>query len=191
MNFKKLVQIVNYVLAKYDYRLNYTKLIKLLYISDRECLDKWGFAISGDSYSSMRQGPVLSRLYNLILEKSSFCAFAELAEWKCCFYREGYDLISKIEDKCSHDELCVAEVDILDSVDKKYHTHKYGYLIKEVHKFPEWNKDAEKYNTSYSLPKQSILRSLNKSEKEIKAIIDNERTLSQLDESFKEKGLMI
>ena len=45
MNFKKLVQVVNYVLAKDDYRLNYTKLIKLLYISDRECLDKWDFAI--------------------------------------------------------------------------------------------------------------------------------------------------
>ncbi|MCA6072138.1 MAG: hypothetical protein LE178_01115 [Endomicrobium sp.] len=82
-------------------------------------------------------------------------------------------------------------MDILNSVDKKYHTHKYGDLIEEVHKFPEWNKDAEKYNTSYPLPKESIFRSLNKSEKEIKAIIDNERTLSQLDESFKEKGLMI
>ncbi|MCA6069854.1 MAG: SocA family protein [Endomicrobium sp.] len=191
MNFKKLVQVVNYVLAKYDYRLNYTKLIKLLYISDRECLNKWNFAISGDSYVSMKQGPVLSGLYNLILENSSRCAPTELAEWKCCFYQEDNDLISKIEYKCSYGELCDAETDILDSVDKKYHTRKYGYLIKEVHKFPEWNKDAEKYNTSYSLPKQSILRSLNKSEKEIKAIIDNEQTLSQLDESFKEKGLMI
>ncbi|MCA6071621.1 MAG: SocA family protein [Endomicrobium sp.] len=191
MNFKKLAQIVNYVLAKYDYRLNYTKLVKLLYISDRECLSKWGFAISGDSYVSMRQGPVLSGLYNFILEKSSFCACAELAEWKCCFYKEGNDLISKIEDKCSYDELCDAEIDILNSVDKKYHAHKYGDLIEEVHKFPEWNKDAEKYNTSYSLPKQSILRSLNKSEEEIKAIIDSEQTLSQLDKSFKEKGLMI
>ncbi|MCA6072137.1 MAG: SocA family protein [Endomicrobium sp.] len=92
MNFKKLVQVVNYVLAKYDYRLNYTKLVKLLYISDRECLDKWGFAISGDSYHSMKQGPVLSRLYDFILEKSSFCASAELAEWKCCFYRNRWQM---------------------------------------------------------------------------------------------------
>jgi uncharacterized phage-associated protein len=156
MNFKKLVQVVNYVLAKDDYRLNYTKLIKLLYISDRECLDKWDFAFSGDFYVSMKQGPVLSGLYDFVLEKSSFseeksfseknpfCASAELAEWKCCFYKEGNDLIPKIEDKCSYDELCDAEIDILDSVDKKYHAYKYGDLIEEVHKFPEWNKRCRK-----------------------------------------------
>jgi hypothetical protein len=46
MNLTKIIQIVHHLLAKNGYRLNYTKLIKLLYLADREALSLWDSSIS-------------------------------------------------------------------------------------------------------------------------------------------------
>jgi uncharacterized phage-associated protein len=46
--------------------MSYIKLMKLLYLADREALIRWGRPITTDRYVSMDNGPVLSRIYNLI-----------------------------------------------------------------------------------------------------------------------------
>jgi uncharacterized phage-associated protein len=189
MNFNKLVQIVNYVLKKYDYRLNYTKLIKLLYIADRESLSRWGFAISGDKYCSMRQGPVLSGLYNFI-KGNNRCESIEQVEWNTTFYKDGYDLVSHFEDSFSVDELSKAEISILDEVAERYADKSYSDLIGLVHSFPEWNKDAEKRNTSLILEKKAILKALGKSDEEVRNIIETEENLDQCEANLKAKGLL-
>ena len=48
MNIDKLIQIANYILKKYDFSLNYTKLIKELYLADRECIKRTGWSMTGD-----------------------------------------------------------------------------------------------------------------------------------------------
>src|SRR5208282_6704121 len=45
--------------------MSYMKLIKLLYLADREALLRWGRPISTDRYVSMDKGPVLSRVLDL------------------------------------------------------------------------------------------------------------------------------
>jgi uncharacterized phage-associated protein len=49
-----------------DSTLPYMKLIKLLYLSERAAVQRWGESMSGDKFVSMPQGPVLSQTYNLI-----------------------------------------------------------------------------------------------------------------------------
>jgi len=56
MNIEKLIQTTGYILAKYNGVLNYTKLIKILYLSDRKSLSETGYSITGDSYVSMKDG---------------------------------------------------------------------------------------------------------------------------------------
>jgi len=46
--------------------MNYLKLMKLLYLADRESMRRNGRPISGDRYVSMDHGPVLSQTLNLI-----------------------------------------------------------------------------------------------------------------------------
>ncbi len=46
--------------------MNYMKLIKLLYLTDREALKRWGRPVTTDCYVSMDRGPVLSEVLNLI-----------------------------------------------------------------------------------------------------------------------------
>src|SRR4051812_25972921 len=47
-------------------QMHYMKLIKLLYLADREALLQWGVPITTDSYVSMDHGPVVSTIYDLI-----------------------------------------------------------------------------------------------------------------------------
>ncbi len=51
--------------------MSYMKLIKLLYLADREALARWGRPITTDSYVSMKHGPVLSEVLNLITDPLS------------------------------------------------------------------------------------------------------------------------
>ncbi len=46
--------------------MSYMKLIKLLYLADREALARWGRPITTDTYVAMKHGPVLSYILNLI-----------------------------------------------------------------------------------------------------------------------------
>jgi uncharacterized phage-associated protein len=186
MDLEKIIQIVNYILQKYDFSLNYTKLLKLLYIADRECLDRWNFAISEDNYSAMEQGMVLSGLYDFIRGKAD-----ELSQikWDNCFYKDGYNLHSnyKYRENCSYDELSEAEREILDEVDKKYHSESWKYLVDEVvHKFPEWEAVEDKIgNSSLKIEKEKILSVLGRDEEEIKEIISSENAYKKCKNDLK------
>src|SRR5215470_10800889 len=50
-------------------RMSYLKLIKLLYLLYRESLLRWGRPVTTDRYVSMDNGPVVSRIYDLIREE--------------------------------------------------------------------------------------------------------------------------
>lgn len=66
-NEHKVAQMAAFFLSKtLDHRMPHLKLMKLLYISDREAVRKYGFPISGDHFVSMPHGPVLSNTLNLM-----------------------------------------------------------------------------------------------------------------------------
>ncbi|MCA6079860.1 MAG: SocA family protein [Endomicrobium sp.] len=174
MNLEKIIQIVNYILQKYNFTLNYTKLLKILYIADRECLRRWDFAISEDTYCAMKQGMVLSGLYSFITQEADE---SSQARWNSCFKKDGdNDLCSIVKENCSYDELSKAEIEILDEVDKKYHSKDWKFLVDEIHhNFREWKEvDEKKEKSSVKVKKETILLSLGRSEDEIKEIISNE-----------------
>ena len=50
-------------------QMSYLKLIKLLYLLDREALLRWGRPITTDTYIAMDNGPVVSRICDLIREE--------------------------------------------------------------------------------------------------------------------------
>ena len=49
--------------------MSYLKLIKLLYLIDREALLRWGRPVTTDSFVAMDNGPVVSRIYELIRDE--------------------------------------------------------------------------------------------------------------------------
>jgi len=68
--------------------MNYMRLLKLLYIADREMLAQHAQPITGDRVVAMERGPVLSRTYDLILGKTE-----DATEWAKFIKREHYEAV--------------------------------------------------------------------------------------------------
>jgi hypothetical protein len=168
LNVRKLAQIVNYLLSKYAYRLNYTKLIKELYIYDKKAIELWDTPVTTDSAVSMPNGPVLSALYDLI---KNGCGDTDTQHtWNAFFYTEGYDLISLVEGKLPTGELSRREIKLLDEIDEEFHDRHYGWFINYTHRqdiFPEYE-DSE--GSSLPIPFERILKSVGRSDVEVEEI---------------------
>lgn len=130
------------------------------------------------------QGPVLSGLFNLI--KGDYGEKSEQAQWNAFFMKDGYDLIAIHKSELPKDELSRREIEILNSIEKKYRGWKFGKLIDLLHdgsQFPEWKDPGE---SSQPLPLEDILRALGRSEEQIHALIEEEESFKQEEELLSE-----
>jgi uncharacterized phage-associated protein len=162
MNLEKLMEACGYLISKYDHRrVNYTKLIKLLYLSDRKALEDSLDTITGDSYVCMKMGPVLSNSYNLIKGRSTN---NNQTLWNSRFAING-DEICMLSDQVLTGELSQYECAIMDSVDKEYHDKTYTEIVDIVHEMcPEWINPGR---GSLPLPVEKILKGIGCSDEEI------------------------
>ncbi|MES0492073.1 MAG: Panacea domain-containing protein [Leptospirales bacterium] len=181
---KKILQIINIFLEKSNGSINYTKLIKLLYIADKEFLKKWDYTITGDMYSSLKSGPVLSKVYDLIKGKSSD---NEQVLWDSLFITHDYELCQLHTNKLGTDQLSKAEIKAMNDVFELYKNSSYTDLINLTHdksKFPEvkWEEAGE---SSLDLPIEDLLKSLDRSTEEI------EELLAEWDSQEKEKEFFL
>lgn len=106
-NEERVAQMAAFLLSKQGGRMPYLKLMKLLYLSDREAMSRFGESISGDRMVSMPHGPVLSQTLNLIKGGSeqpdgweqwiSGEANYEVATRHPKAERDDFDLLSDIE----------------------------------------------------------------------------------------------
>jgi uncharacterized phage-associated protein len=113
-------------------QMSYLKLIKLMYLVDREALARWGRPVSTDRHVSMDKGPVLSRVYNLITEEQRAGG-----AWSEHISAAPNYTVKSLTDPGT-DELSRAEEDLISEVFAQ-HGHKDRWtLVKDIHEFPEW-----------------------------------------------------
>lgn len=115
--------------------MHYIKLIKLLYLVDREALRVLGRHVSGDRHVSMDNGPVLSGTYQLISEQprspdSSFWHQHISAP------HGDYEISNRADP--GDGDLSEAEVEIIESVFKQYGRLNRWKLVDLTHELPEW-----------------------------------------------------
>jgi uncharacterized phage-associated protein len=173
-NEPKTTQIAALFIKKHGGTLNYTKLIKLLYLTDRQALSRWERPLTGDSYVSMPRGPVLSKTYDLIdypdfLNSESY--------WHKFISKAIYDVMLK--DEPTIDELSQREIDLIEEIYQKYKDKTWGQMIDICHDCcPEWQHPGD---TSIPIRIEDILRELKKTEKEIELIEEEAANLKYLD----------
>ena|ERR1039458_9563138 len=141
--------------------MHYIKLIKLLYIADRQAFSEWGNPISNDNYVSMDNGPVLSQTYNLIKDGGRFWSEYISAP----FGDYEVELNSSLQSKR---KLSPAEEDILNRVFTEYGHQNRWRIVDYMHTLPEW-KDPGGSSTPISI--RDILQALNESDENIQAIV--------------------
>lgn len=172
---EKALQAINVVLeheaeqTKAD-SIDCIRLLKLLYIADRESLKETGSPITGDEVYAMDHGPVLSEVYNAIQDKSRYAA-----PWSHFIVRDG-DKVSLSTDP-GRAKLSRYDVEKLKEVTKRYHKTGTWQLVHITHKFPEWKKFYVP-DTSTPIPLRSILESLGFAEAQIETIEREARSLS-------------
>ncbi len=147
LNFDKTLAAAAEVLRNHHGRMEHMRLLKLLYIADRELLAETGRTLTGDHAVAMKNGPVLSGVYDLIKSKGDP---DHLRRWKETVVRDGHDValgtdvsvgrLTRTELK-KLQELCVRYRDV-DSFD----------LSELTHAFAEWSAVFDRSNPKSCFP---------------------------------------
>jgi uncharacterized phage-associated protein len=162
-NEAKATQAAARFLRRHGGRMNYMKLVKLLYLLDRAALLAWGRPVTTDRYVSMDRGPVVSRILDLIREEPEP---GTTSFWRQHIsVRKAYS-VQLLSDPGS-DDLSRAEEALIDAVFAEHGHRDQWQLVDFCHGLPEW-KNPE--GSSTPLEYAEILRAGNKTEEEIREI---------------------
>lgn len=178
-NERKVAQMAAYLLNKGGNRYAHLKLMKLLYLADRESMDQFGFPMTGDETVSMPHGPVLSQTLSLI----SGDTVPEPDGWDVWISdKENYEVsVKRAFTRNDLDELSDSDLDILESVWQKFgHMGKYEIRDYTHNHCSEW---IDPQGSSYPIPAERIFMALGKSKEEAKefvAQIEAEKSISRL-----------
>jgi uncharacterized phage-associated protein len=131
-NEKKATQVAARFLSAAGRRLPYMSLLKFMYITDREALRRWGMPVTNDRYVSMKLGPVLSGVYDLLVVPSEAPTY-----WhRHISSPENYE-VALLHDP-GDDQLSTAEDSLVDEIFAAYGTQTQWQLSDLTHEFREW-----------------------------------------------------
>jgi len=130
---------------------NYYKLLKLLYIAEKESLIETGHPITGDDLVAMPHGPALSATCDLMRGRDS------RQEWSEYIVPAGGHQIRLIAEP-GDDLLCDYEVSKLKDVAKRHAAKTWAQMRRFCHKFPEQAKN-DPGKSSKEIPLEDILDS--------------------------------
>lgn len=136
-NEEKVAQMAGYLLLKRGGRMALLKLMKLLYLCDRESMKLYAEPMSNDIWVSMKNGPVLSQTYDLFSNGSRKCD----GVWnKWISGKEDHDVSLKFTPtENDFSELSPADTEILDSIYEKFgHINRWKLVDYTHDNLPEW-----------------------------------------------------
>lgn len=136
-NERKVAQMAAYFLQCEGGRMAILKLMKLLYLAERESLERYGMPMTGDRLVSMDHGPVLSNTLNL----ANGAAIDSVEDgWDMWIpSRQRHDVVLERE-VCDNDfdELSKADKDILQGIWEKFGDFDKWKIRDYTHTLPEW-----------------------------------------------------
>ena len=137
--------------------MDYERLLKLLYIADRECLRETGRPITYAQGFAFPLGPIHSEIYDLV--KGSR-ADAEL--WSRFINTHGYK-VKRIEDP-GRGRLSRHEIEKLREVSEKFERFTSEALRDITHSFEEYSNHKPEGNTPNPIPLADIIDAVGRSD---------------------------
>lgn len=179
-NERKVAQMAAYLLKRRGGTMSHLKLIKLLYLADREALNCYGASISGDSFFSLPNGPILSRTLNLM----AGVVESETQGWETWISDRAEHQVSLRQDFDfgDLDYLSPADIDILDNIWQRFGSMSRWQLVDYTHggNCPEWENPN---GSSAPISPYKIFSALGKSQEDSAALaseIEAERSIDRL-----------
>ena len=168
---EKAAQAAAHLIRLHGGRMNYTALLKLLYLADRQALVETGYPITGDRMVSMRLGPVLSGIYDQI--KTSRKNAPPGSAWhKWISDPVGYEVTTR--DEPPDNRLSRYEIATLEDIHGHFGEMDWRALSKRTHKLPEWENPGL---SSRPIEAARILEDAGKTAKEIEGMRANARRM--------------
>jgi uncharacterized phage-associated protein len=158
--------------------MNYMLLIKLLYLLDRRALKKWGRAVTGDEYYSMKLGPVLSEVLTLITQQPD----PDTKGYWATHISEPNRYVVEISENPGDDELSEAEESVIQAVFEKYGSYDPFQLADHLHQvLSEWQ-PVEHGRIPITIA--DILKAHGKSEEQIAAVESDVTAVAKVQRLF-------
>ena len=159
------------------------KLMKLLYLAERESLKRYGLPMTGDRLVSMDHGPVLSNALNLVNGTSIDSIENGWDSWIPPRQRHDVALEKQVHDD-DFDELSKADKDILEYVWKEFGGFNKWQIRDHTHTLQEW-KDPQ--GTSLPIAYKDVFLALGYEEHEacrLSEEIDDEINIDRIFQSL-------
>ena len=151
------------------------KLMKLMYLVDRESYDRYGYPVTGDRAYSLPLGPVLSTTYKLANGEKTLSGY-----WgNLMSPRQGniIKLCGPITEN-DLDQMSVADMGTVDSVFDRFGDWAEGELVNYTHDLEEY---IDPEGSSVQIPPRRILTALGKTEGEIKGMLEHLEEMDALE----------
>jgi uncharacterized phage-associated protein len=129
------------------------RLLKFLYIADRESLKEAGRPITTDVVVAMRKGPVLSQTYDLI-KGNDWGSPA----WDKHFSNVGF--VVHLTSDPGVDQLSKFELEKLHNVSSRFQDADDEDVAEYTHQFPEWLKNRPEGNGQKNIPLDDLLEAI-------------------------------
>lgn len=162
-DIKKAVQLAASFLSKEPSNsMYYVKLLKLMYLADRENIIQSAYPVTGDALVALKRGPVLSEiLYYMAREKHS-------DDWSRHFNVSEDNKIKLTQDP-GKGLLSRSINAITDRLFEQFKDYTVNEIVKYTHDLPEWRKT--KLSGSRDIDVRDILIDAELSEENIAAIL--------------------
>lgn len=145
---KKALQIILFFARKNSQQgeIEYTKVLKLLFLADKLFLKRYGTTISWDHYVAMRFWPVASSIFNVMKEPERFWDLEESINATIRINLETRTL--KALKKTDIEYLSKLELDTLSEIFEIFGKYSYSKLIDICHGYDEWAKHKDNIGSS-------------------------------------------
>ncbi len=180
LNERKVSQMAAYFLYKRGGCMSHLKLMKLLYLADRESLRLHGLSMTDDCLVSMPHGPVLSMTLNLMDDDVE----SEPNGWEDLITaKENHELSLKTELQLDAlDELSKADTDVLESIWNQFGSMSRWEIRDYTHQHcKEWE---DPHGSLRSISFEKLFQSLGRSADEAKRLADHIEEQQHIDELF-------
>jgi hypothetical protein len=162
-NEAKATQATAHLLTLRGGTMSCVKLIKLLYLADREALLRWGRPITTDRYVSLDNGPVVSRIHDLVCDEPPPNSFPI---WRR-FISDPKDHEVRLLGDPGSGELSLPELQLIDEVFAQHGHQSRWTVVNYTRSLPEWTNPA---GGALPIEYRDILRAADKTEAEISAV---------------------
>lgn len=180
-HFDKTLQAAAYLLRRERSRqMNYMRLIKILYIAERESLKETGRPIIGGRIVALERGPVLESLLKLIRGEH-----LDSPKWSEFIHKENYHL-EMVKDP-GVGKLSRYVVEKLEEIAQRHENDDEWAMVRVTHSLPEWVKN-DPGSSSKVIPLVDVFEAVGLKH-QMEAILSDIRADQAASRFFAEKSL--